>query len=190
MHSHPFKVFDVDFLETNMDTMGCSMATTSQILSTIMSSTSFVAISMQRMLLILSLLWHQDLPGVQLSIVSGTWWVKVIDMQALCSISWAHCNQYCPNFDWVGGTLHRNMDTPPILQLAFQYSILVPQDEDAIPVSSNGKSSQKALSNSRYDKPKCLVFGKLLEKLLIPCSVMYYPALLFYIKNEEMSTNC
>jgi hypothetical protein len=45
------------------------------------------------------------------------------------------------------------MDTPPILQLAFQYSILVPQDEDAIPVSSNGKSSQKALSNSRYDSP-------------------------------------
>jgi hypothetical protein len=101
-------------------------------------------------------------------------------MQALCSISWAHCNQYRPIFDWVGGTLRRNMDTPPILQLAFQYSILVPQDEDAIPVSSNGKSSQKALSNSRYDKPKCLVFGKLLEKLLIPCSVMYYPALLFF----------
>ena len=36
-----------------------------------MSSTSFAAISMQHMLLILSLLWHQDLPGVQLSIVSG-----------------------------------------------------------------------------------------------------------------------
>lgn len=71
MHSHPFEVFDVDFPETNMDTMGCSMATTSQILSTIMSSTSFAAISMQHMLLILSLLWHQDLPGVQLSIVSG-----------------------------------------------------------------------------------------------------------------------
>ena len=50
--------------------MGSSMATTSRILSTIMSSTSSVAISMQHMLLILSLLWHQDLPGVQLSIVS------------------------------------------------------------------------------------------------------------------------
>lgn len=70
MHSHPFKVFDTEIPETNMDIMGSSMATTSRILSTIMSSTSSVAISMQHMLLILSLLWHQDLPGVQLSIVS------------------------------------------------------------------------------------------------------------------------
>ncbi len=71
-----------------MDIMGCSMATTSRILSTIMSSTSSVAISMQLMLLILSLLWHQDLPGVQLSIAS-----EIECCYSLGKLRWLTCKR-------------------------------------------------------------------------------------------------
>lgn len=42
------------------------------------------------------------------------------------------------------------METPPVLQMAFQYSILVPQDEDKNHSHANGDSANGSASSRRY----------------------------------------
>lgn len=41
------------------------------------------------------------------------------------------------------------METPPVLQMAFQYSILVPQDEDKNHSHANGNSANRSASARR-----------------------------------------
>ena len=41
------------------------------------------------------------------------------------------------------------MESPPILQMAFQYSILVPQDEDTKHSYANGNSTNSSVSSLR-----------------------------------------